>query len=89
MHRENAPAHNSKRSPEDFEATRGIEVPHPASSADIAPSDFDIIDNLKMKLQSVAMTDQDKPLSAITEIFSATPQDEFIAVYQNWMKRFY
>jgi arsenate reductase-like glutaredoxin family protein len=27
-------------------------------------------------------------MSAITQIVSETPQDELIAVYQNWMKRF-
>jgi hypothetical protein len=38
-------------------------------------------------LQSIALTERDSFISAITENLSDRPQDEFIAVYQNRMKR--
>jgi hypothetical protein len=59
---------------------------HSADSPGSA-QDFHICDNLKGNFQSVALRDRDSLLSAITEIFSDTRQDDFVAVYQNWMTR--
>jgi hypothetical protein len=87
MHLDNMPARNSKHSREALEATGATRVPHPAYSCEIVPSDFYLVDNLMEKLQSVVVTDRDSLISAISEIFSETRQDEPIAVYQKWMKR--
>jgi hypothetical protein len=87
VHLDNTPFHNSTDSRESLEATGAIRVPHPPSSADIAPSEFHFFDNLKQKLRSAAVTDGGGPISVITQIFSDIPQSEFIAVEQNWTKR--
>jgi hypothetical protein len=85
---DNAPAHNSKRSRQAVEAAATIRMPYPAYSPDRAPGDLYLIGNLKEKLQSVAVTDRDGPISATREMFSDIPQDKPIAIHENSMKQF-
>jgi hypothetical protein len=83
VHPDSTPASNSKRSGEDLEATGAMRLPYPVDLPGIVPSAFYRFGNLKEKWQSVAVTDRDNRISAITEIFTDTAQDELIAGYQN------
>jgi hypothetical protein len=87
-HLDNAPAHNSKLSREALKSSGATRALHPAYNPEITPNDFYLFGSLKEELQAVAVTDRDSLIPAITQIFSDTPQNEIIAVYQNWMKRF-
>jgi hypothetical protein len=46
-------------------------------------SAFSLFGNLKEKLQSIAVTDRDNLVCAITGFFRDAPQGELIAVCQN------
>jgi hypothetical protein len=85
-HLDNAPTHNSKRSQETLETTGATMGLHPVYRPDIAPTDFYLFRNLKEKLKSVAVTDQDSRLDVVTQLFSGTRQSEPIIVCQSWMK---
>jgi hypothetical protein len=87
VHLNNAPGSISKRPREALEATDAFGVVHPADNPEIVPNHFYFFGSLKGKLQTVAVTDQKNSISANTEIFSDTSQDEFIAVEQNLMTR--
>jgi hypothetical protein len=54
----------------------------------MAPSDFYLFDNLKQKLQAVAVTERDSLIPAITQILYDTPPCALIVVYQIWTRRF-
>jgi hypothetical protein len=72
-HLDDAPAHNSKLFREAFWASRATRAPHPAYDPKITQNDFYLFDNLKEKLQVVAVTDRDGVIFVITQIFSDTP----------------
>jgi hypothetical protein len=63
VHLDSAPAHNSKRSQEVLKATDAKRAPHLTYDR----SDFFLFGNLKEQLYEVSVTDQNSPVSAITQ----------------------
>jgi hypothetical protein len=82
-----AAAHNSKCSRTALEVNGATKVPDRPYNPDMTGSDLYLFGNLKEKLESESVAARGNPISAIAQMFSDTPQDEFIAVYQNWMGR--
>jgi hypothetical protein len=60
---------------------------HPASSPDLAPYDFRLSGTLKRKLQGCIFGDLVKVATAASTIFSKTPLDGFISVFDEWKRR--
>jgi hypothetical protein len=67
-------------------ATKTHQIPAPASSPDLYPSDFFLFGMLKKRM-SGTYSSPDELISARSELIASLPKDQLITVYKNWMKR--
>jgi hypothetical protein len=69
LHLDNAPAHNTERSPQEIARTEATRVVQPAHSPDAAPSNFFWFGHLKGEMSSFTVNSLSDILSAICRIF--------------------
>ena len=69
LQHDNAPAHTSKRTLEEFEKLRIETLPHPPYSPDLAPSDYWLFSEMKKPLRGKRFSDFEHLKSAVVAGF--------------------
>jgi hypothetical protein len=67
--------------------SRAENLPHPAYSRDLAPSDFFLFGHIKEKLSDYNCEGREDILNAITEIFTGADQEVLLSVFESWANR--
>ena len=78
------------KSKEEFLATKQITVlEHPASSPDLAPSDFFLFPKKKKILEGRHFDDIDDIMINTTAVLKAIPQNNFQNCFESWTRRWH
>jgi hypothetical protein len=88
VHFDNATLRAAKCMIGHLRANRLARAPHPAFSPDLAPSYFYLFGKLEMALMDTAITDDDKLLQSVMEVFNGIPREEFEPVFEKSLLRF-
>lgn len=87
LHMDNARPHTAK-CVKDFCERNGINIlPHPAYSPDIAPSDFYLFGDIKLRLKGVSCESGEEVLEKVEKICKAIPQKILQNVFNEWLTR--
>ena len=87
LHFDNAPAHKSKLTTENFDNSNFELLPNPPYIPDLALLDFTIFGTIKEKMPYAQYLDEEDLLSQIEEILNGFEEGFFAKVFEEWEHR--
>jgi hypothetical protein len=87
MHIDNAPARNSRMTPNFFGHNLLKELLNPTYSPNISPPHFDLFGKVRIALIGREIPDEIDFLESVTQILNGIADDELQCVFRSWIER--